>query len=144
VDTEDEQTEFVWRALGRKVYRALVGRDLQPPSWSLRVANFKGDVAERAEEWRAWIAGDGTPWRLQHVLPESRAGAMLDEAAARPIAHAELARTFGLDPARVREVSAVSSRHPKRTDWTFTFEDTAPPISRAASGASPSRCRATA
>ena len=127
VDTDDIQSVFVYRALGPDTYRALIGKDLEPPSWSVRVARFSGDVAERAEEWQAWVAGDGKPWRLRHVLPERREGAALDEAAARRLAWDELRSRFGLEPARLREVSAVSAKHPARLDWTFTFADTSPP-----------------
>ncbi len=127
IDADDLQSEFVWRALGRNTYGALIGRDLQPPGWSVRFATFEGDVAERAEEWQVSLAGDGTPWRVQHRLPQHRPGAMLDEAAARRLALGELSRRFGLDATHVREVSAAAERQRTRVDWTFTFADTAPP-----------------
>ncbi len=126
-DADGVQSVFTWRSLGPAVYRALVGKDLAPPHWEVRLASFRGDVAERAEEWEAWIAGDGAPWRVRHTLPDGLKGAALDEASARVLAHDELSRNFHVDPARIKEVSAVSAKHPARLDWTFTFADTTPP-----------------
>jgi hypothetical protein len=126
-DADDLQSVFAWRALGPEVYHALIGKDLVPPHWELRLASFRGDVVERAEEWRAWITGNGATWRARHVLPDGRKGLALDEAASRALAHAELRQRFHLEPTRVKEVSATSAKHPARLDWNFTFADTAPP-----------------
>src|SRR5439155_15794517 len=87
----------------------------------------RGDVAARAEEWQAGITGSGSVWRLRHVLPDGQPGASLEEPAARVLAEAELRTRFGLDPSRLKPVSAVSVRHPKRLDWNFTFADTMAP-----------------
>ena len=121
------QGVFVWRALGRQMYRKLLGHDLMPPHWQVRVASFSGDVAERAEEWRAEVGADGAILRLRHELPQGRPGASLDEAAARALAQGEIRKSFGLDPARLKEVSAVSSKQPSRLDWVLTYADTVPP-----------------
>ncbi|HUK64638.1 MAG TPA: hypothetical protein VLV15_14945, partial [Dongiaceae bacterium] len=126
-DADGIQSVFVWRALGREVYHMLIGKDLAPPHWEVRLASFRGDVAERAEEWQAWITGDRASWRVRHVLPDGRNGASLDETPARTLAHDELRHRFHMDPAVLKEVSAVSAKHPARLDWTFTFADTAPP-----------------
>jgi hypothetical protein len=95
----------------------------------VRVATFEGDVAERAEEWRVFVRNSGQVHRIEHTLPEARAGATLDESAARLLAVEALARTFGLDAAKgqAREISAQPSKRKARTDWTFTFEDMSTP-----------------
>jgi hypothetical protein len=121
------QGVFVWRALGREMYRRLLGHDLMPPHWRVRVASFTGDVAERAEEWNADVAADGSILRVRHRLPQGRPGASLDGSAARPLAQGEIRRHFGLDPALLKEVSAVSTKLPARLDWVFTYADTQPP-----------------
>jgi hypothetical protein len=149
-DADGIQSVFTWRSLGADTYRALIGKDLVPPHWEVRLANFRSqfapaarnpaaprggktissggnDVAERAEEWQARVTGDGQVWRARHVLPEGRRGATLDEAAARALAQAELRQRFALEPLSLVEKSAVSTRHPARLDWTFTFADPAPP-----------------
>src|SRR6185503_3903950 len=119
--------DFVWRSLGHEAYRQVIGRDLEPPHWSIRLATWKGDVVERAEEYQAAIDGQGRVLRVRHVLPEGSAGAVagptpspkpssqevppeeavpgasLDEASARTLAHAELRGRFGLNPAALRE-----------------------------------------
>ena len=145
-NSDDEQSTFVWRALGANTYRKLIGRDLAPPYWDVRLANFKSqdaaatkatgardsnatrnDVAERAEEWRAWITGDGVAYRVRHVLPDGRAGAQLDADAARALAAAELRERFQIESFTLREVSATPTQHPARRDWVFTYEDRSPP-----------------
>lgn len=121
--------EFVSATAGEDRRRALLGAYLPAPRWAVRVATFEGDVADRAEEWEVFVGADGEPRSIRHTLPEARAGAMLDEAAARRLAHATLAERYGLDASRgnVREVSARPSKLKARTDWTFTFVDTTIP-----------------
>ncbi len=116
---------FVWQTAGREGYEALLGLYLPEARWRVRFATFQGDVAERAEEWDIGIAGDGRVLRIDHHLPEARAGATLTEADARLRVHAALKDKWGLDPTAIKEVSATSTKHPARTDWTFVFRDPA-------------------
>jgi len=145
-DADGMQSVFAWRSLGADTYRALIGKDLVPPHWEVRLASFRSqsapaatpggktrpsggnDVAERAEEWQAWVTGDGRVWRARHILPDGRKGVTLGEAAARALAQAELRQRFKIEPSSLVERSAVSTRHPARLDWTFTFADPAPPV----------------
>jgi hypothetical protein len=119
----DTMGRFVWRTAGREAYRSLLGDELVPPSWLVRFASFEGDVAERAEEWQAWVGGDGRVLRVRHQLPEARPGATLSETDARARALAVVRERFAIDPARLKEVSAKPAKHAARTDWTFTFKD---------------------
>lgn len=116
--------EFVSETAGEARRTELVGRYLPGPRWNVRAASFEGDVADRAEEWRVYITPAGEARGLQHRLPEGRAGAALDEAAARTLAVRALADRFGLQRNQVREISAKPARLKARTDWTFTFVDT--------------------
>ena len=118
--------EFVSRTGGETRRIQLLGRYLPVPRWRVRVANFEGDLAERAEEWTVIVDRGGAPQQLQHTLPESRSGASLDEAAARAIARQALRERAQLDAERgqAREVSARPEKLAARTDWTFTFADT--------------------
>jgi hypothetical protein len=127
IESDGISSLFVWRTQGKQRYHEQIDRYLVPPYWSVRDVSFHGDVVARAEEWQAWITGDGTAWRLRHVLPDRMPGATLDEPGARRVAEDELRRRLALDPAALVYVSAVSSRHPKRLDWTFTYADTAGP-----------------
>lgn len=117
--------QFVWRTAGRDVYRSLLGTYVMPASWAVREASFTGDVAERAEEWEAWLAGDGSLIRVRHQLPQARPGSSLDEVPARAIAGQAVRERFRLEPSALKEVSAISAKLPARRDWTFTFADTA-------------------
>ena len=75
--------EFVSVTAGEERRRLLLGKYLPEPRWNVRIATFEGDVAERAEEWRVFVTKAGQVLRIEHTLPEARAGAALDESAAR-------------------------------------------------------------
>jgi hypothetical protein len=115
---------FVWREAGKQAYRKLMGNWLAPPLWEVRYARFSGaDVADRAEEWHVTVQGDGKLRQVAHQLPEERAGARLNEDAARALARREIATRFGLDPAALREVEVKQDPRPARTDWRFIYAD---------------------
>jgi Type II CAAX prenyl endopeptidase Rce1-like len=126
LDGSDGPHEFVAETAGEARRRELVGTYLPAPGWSVRIATFQGDVADRAEEWGVLVAADGRVLRVRHVVPEDRAGASLDERDARALAVKAVSERLGLDAARgqIREVSARPSKLKARTDWTFTFADT--------------------
>jgi hypothetical protein len=122
----DATHEFVSSTAGEARRRELLGRYLPMPRWRVRVATFEGDVADRAEEWNAYVTATGEVRGIRHTLPEARAGAALDEETARQLARKTVRERFNLDAARgeIREVSAQPTRHQARTDWTFVFVDT--------------------
>jgi hypothetical protein len=123
--------EFVAETAGNERRKQLLGVYLTEPRWFVRVVSFEGDVAERAEEWHVFVNRAGQIARTEHILPEARAGATLDENAARAAAWAAISKTFGLDASKgqVHEVSARPTKQKARTDWTFTFTDvSAPPL----------------
>jgi hypothetical protein len=125
IDGSSGAHEFVAETAGDVRRKELVGRYLPAPGWSVRVATFEGDVADRAEEWGAVVSAGGELRRLQHRLPQDRPGASLSETDARAIAGRALSGHRGLDVAggQAKEVSATSSKLKARTDWTFTFAD---------------------
>jgi hypothetical protein len=114
-----EMNRFVWQTAGRDVYQKLLGVYVTPPSWVVRFARWQGDVAERAEEYQAYIDGKGRVFRVNHELPEAQPGKSLTEEEARTIAIHALQ-----DPSDFKEISAEANKRPARTDWTFTFKDT--------------------
>jgi hypothetical protein len=131
IDGSSAAHELVAETAGDARRKELVGRYLPAPGWSVRVATFEGDVADRAEEWGAVVSATGELRRLQHRIPQDRPGASFSETDARAIAVRALSEQRGLDLARgqAKEVSATSSRLKARTDWTFTFADlTIPPL----------------
>jgi hypothetical protein len=125
-DGSDGPHEFVAATAGEGRRRELVGSYLPAPGWSVRIATFQGDVADRAEEWAVLIAADGRVLRVRHTLPEDRPGPSLEERDARALAVKAVSERLGLDAARgqIKEVSARPSKLKARTDWTFTFADT--------------------
>jgi hypothetical protein len=123
--------EFVAETAGNDRRKQLLGVYLPEPRWYVRVMTFEGDVAERAEEWHVFVNRAGQVARTEHILPEARPGPSLEEAAARTLATAAIARQFGVDVSKgqVREISARPAKLSARTDWTFTFADgSLPPL----------------
>ena len=118
-----EGDRFVWQEGGEAAYKQLLGSYLPPPHWSLRFAQFEGDVAERAEEYRVSIGLDGELVRYRHLLPEARSGASLDEEEARRRTLAALTERYDLQGANLEEIAATPSQQLNRVDWQFTFAD---------------------
>jgi hypothetical protein len=116
--------QFVYENAGDARWRGLLGRYLPVPRWRVRVATFEGDVVDRAEEWHVFVDRDGVVANVQHVVPQGRAGASLDETAARALALNAVKERYGLDRAQLRETSARPSQEKARKDWTLTFADT--------------------
>jgi hypothetical protein len=114
---------FVWTTAGRATYESLLGTYLNLPGWTVFVRTFDGDVVERAEDWTVHLDAQGVVRSVSHKLPESRPGASPDEATVRERARRALAERFAVDPAALRDVSAVPAKLPQRTDWTITFAD---------------------
>ena len=97
---------------------------LPKPRWRVRVATFEGDVADRAEEWLMYVSASGEIRNVRHTVPEARAGASLDEAAARQRALAAVKERLGLDAGQIKEVSAKPQKQQARMDWKLTYADT--------------------
>jgi len=110
--------KFIWREKGADAYRALIGNALPPPLWEVRYATFDGDVAERAEEWRVTIAGDGSTRTLRHVLPQARPGAQPSREAALALGIGDLIGRQDLDGDKTVEpriAALVNDAHPAFT-----------------------------
>jgi hypothetical protein len=124
-DASGGASEFVAETAGDDRRKALLGTYLPTTRWNVRVATFEGDVAERAEEWRVFVANTGDVRSVRHTLPEARPGKSLDETSARTLAQQAVRQRYQLDAARgdVREISAKPEKLKARTDWTFTYVD---------------------
>jgi hypothetical protein len=114
---------FVWREAGPAAYRSLIGNVLAPPLWEVRFARFSGDVADRAEEWRVTVTGDGKVRQVAHATPEDRPGASLPRADAQALAERALRTELHSDTASLSERAANEVQRPKRTDWVFAYAD---------------------
>lgn len=116
------QHKFIWKKGKKELYHSLLGTYLQPAHWTIRYAQFDGDLIQRAEEHKIMLYDD-TIWRHYHQLPESSAGASLHQAQARAIAHTTLQEQFNIDPTQVTEISATQGQLPNRTNWLFIFSN---------------------
>ncbi|HEY5307296.1 MAG TPA: hypothetical protein VIK97_02190, partial [Casimicrobiaceae bacterium] len=121
---------FVWQEGGPDVYRALSGKTLAPPLWDVRFARFDGDVAQRAEEWRVTVAGDGKVRQIAHRLPEAAPGARLARDDAEALAGKAIRDRFGVDPAHLQLRAADQTTRDARSDWTFVYADPAVPVGK--------------
>jgi hypothetical protein len=96
---------------------------LAPPLWDVRFARFEGDVAERAEEWRVTVTGDGRIRQVTHRLPEGRSGASLERDDAQSIAERALQAHLGSDSNALVLRGADQTQRPARRDWVFAYVD---------------------
>ncbi len=119
----DDQHLFVWRISGKNMYKKLIGTYLAPALWKIRYAQFDGDIVDRAEEYEVYVTGNGLLSHLHHQLPENRPGKELTEQEARNKAYTLVQNVYHVDPKKLIEVSAISSKLDTRLDWAFTFND---------------------
>lgn len=119
---------FAWEASGRAAHDTLLGRYLPLPRWEVVLRRHDGDVVDRAEEWSAWIDGDGRLIRVTHQRPQHAPDTSLTELEARDLAVAALQHVPGLVPPLLEPVAAVPTEQPARRDWLFTWTDTTGPV----------------
>jgi hypothetical protein len=119
------QHAFIWKKGKKDLYQALLGSYLRPAHWTVRYAQFDGDIVERAEEYKLFLYNDHSIYGYNHQLPESRNGISLTQQEARTIAHKAIQEEFNIDPQQLIEISAIQTQLPHRTDWLFTFADEA-------------------
>ncbi len=115
--------EYVFDEAGEEVYVSLLGSYLPGPRWVVRFVDFAADPEERVEEFRVHLGPEGERLRLEHIVPEARPGARLEEEDARTVALGVLRDRFGAGVESVEEVGAVQTALPARTDWSFAFEE---------------------
>ena len=114
--------QYVFDEAGEEVYASLLGSYLPGPRWVVRFVDFAAGPEERVEEFRVHLGPAGERLRLEHIVPEARAGAGLAEEDARAVALGVLRDRFGVGAESVEEVGAVQTALPARTDWRFAFE----------------------
>ncbi|MCF7884852.1 MAG: CPBP family intramembrane metalloprotease [Candidatus Marinimicrobia bacterium] len=114
---------FIWQEEGKQTYKQLLGKYLSTPVWQVRFAQFEGNVAARAEEYRIYVKS-GKVLNVEHKLPESYPGAELTEDSAQARAYSVIEKRTDLDPNKLKKVGAKPSDLPERKDWLFEFADT--------------------
>jgi len=108
----------VWREGGKEQYHQLLNTYLQPAHWTMRYAQFEGDLICRAEEHKIMLYD---AIRHYHQLPESAKGKQLSKDAARVIAHKVLHDTYHLIPSELIEKDSIEIQLPHRKNWIFIF-----------------------
>lgn len=119
----DLQHRYVWQEEGQETYKKLLFNYVLPAVWVVRFMHHTGTIEERAEEYALCIDTDGKIIRITHKLPQEYPGKTLTQEEARIIALQALNDRFALTQEQVKEISAISEKHPKRLDWKFTFAD---------------------
>lgn len=113
---------FVWQQEGPQRYREVLENYLMPPHWQVRFAKFSGDAVERAKEYQVLVGPEARTLQFWRRVPQSQAGAHLDNAAAQSLAIQTL-KELGLHPERLEEISVVPTQQPERRDWQLIFRD---------------------
>ncbi|MBN1549109.1 hypothetical protein JW872_00435 [Candidatus Babeliales bacterium] len=115
---------FVWQETNTQTYERLVQQHyLDEPTWLIRFVRFTGSVDDRREEYHIFVDGIGSVLRVRHVVPESFKGESLSETQARTKVHKALKDILNKDIESLKEISAIPTKLPERTDWQFTFSD---------------------
>lgn len=115
-----QQHIFIWREGKKELYHKLLSTYLEPAHWTVRYAQFEGDLIQRTEEHK--IAFYDTT-RHYHQLPESLEGTSLTKDEAQKIAYKTLHTTFNISAADIEEISAQEQQLPHRKNWFFIFAD---------------------
>lgn len=124
-DNVDIRDIFAWQTGGDTTYRQLLGNYLAPPHWVIRLVKITGDAEEKTEEYRVRIANDGTILSASHKIPEKQQGENLTQIEAQKIADKALNQHFSIDRTELKEISVSPEKLENRTDWEFTYADTA-------------------
>ena len=114
---------FIWQTYGKEAYKKLQGAYVIDPYYAVRVVKFDGPVETRAEEYGAWIAGDGTVLNILHKLPEAAEGKDIFESKAQNIAYDIIKQRYDLSKSDIELVSSDSVKHENRRDWTIVVQD---------------------
>jgi hypothetical protein len=112
------QHAFIWQKGSPELYQELLNTYLQPTHWTVRYAQFEGDLTTRAEEYYIFLYDQE---RFLHVLPESTPGVSLSKDEARALAHTHISTHYSIDPLTLTEFSAKEKQLPARKNWFFVF-----------------------
>jgi hypothetical protein len=115
-----DQHRFVWQTIGNESYHTLIGNYLESPYWRIRLVKYTGDVSERAEEYTLYANAE-KPFRVFHKRAEDARGTHMSELIARIKAGTVLSYTDKINEP-IHEISALASKKPYRTDWSFVFK----------------------
>lgn len=123
-----DQHIFVWRECGVESYKKLLQSYLLPPAWKVRLVQFEGDIADRAQEYQVVIARAQDDAfhvdRIVHIVPESWSSESLSLGQARQKALKIVQEKYDLSEQELHEISAIPTKQPHRLDWRFIFHDT--------------------
>ncbi len=123
-DHSTSEHRFIWQEGGKDIFEKFIGKYIKAASWRIRFLRFEGDVAERAEEYNVFVRENGKAYRFWHQLPEDMEGAILEKEEAQEISYQVLKDIYGIEPIKLKELSAIPEKLPNRRDWKFTYSDT--------------------
>jgi len=116
---DDNAKNYLEREVGLEQANRLMASELDIWYWSVRF--FR---PQQKEEFSVRVSPAGRVVGMDHVIEEARAGAQLDQAAARTVAEAFLHTQLGPQFAAYDFLpeEANSTERPHRRDWSFTWE----------------------
>ena len=118
-DVDDNAKTYLEREVGLQQANRLMSSELNIWYWDVRF--FR---PQQEEEFRVRVSPGGEIVGYEHKIPEARAGASLERAAAETAAQSFLRGKMGVDLSEWDFLSeeANSSKKPNRLDWSFTWE----------------------
>jgi hypothetical protein len=117
---------FAWENSETGEFRELYGHTLGVNYFTVTYKTFEGNAERRSETLKVRVGRDGEILGWEHHVPESRAGAELDEDTARRIAEKALTAHFGLSPGELQAVRVLPEKLNARKDWQFIYRRTDP------------------
>jgi len=114
---------FIWQEGNENLFKQFIGKFIDGASWRVRFVRFKGEVAEKAEEYNVFVREEGKIVRFWHRLPENREGAFLEKEDALKLCKKSLQNVYEINVDVLSEKLASPTELPNRRDWKFTFID---------------------
>lgn len=118
------QHRFIWQKDKALYAQCMDAHYLYAPYWRVYCVRFTGTIEERAESFGI-VLDSQSVFRTRHELPEVTPGKTLSIDDARTIALDEIIKKYALEKNKLTEICAQASKKPARTDWFFTFNNTA-------------------
>lgn len=115
---------FVWENGKSDLYNTVFSEILPINYYNISFKSYRGNAEEKAEQLVVYVDEEGKVIYYQHIVPEKRPGASLEEDEARRIAERELQDYCRFPVSTLDPVSVTPSKLESRTDWFFVYRDT--------------------
>ncbi|RTL04315.1 CPBP family intramembrane metalloprotease [Candidatus Dependentiae bacterium] len=116
------QFQFIWQTERHLLQIMLQKGYISLPGWTVRYAQFDGDLANRAEEAIVRIDRNKDILYVQHILPENKPGNKLSASEVTDLASNILQKKYKINHSDLILKSVTPSKKEFRTDWNLEFK----------------------